>query len=138
MGSDVPRDRLDTVRQLIERMLAIGQRISDLSQDPGIEAMREIIDLRRNLGNQLPHLATACLEAIDWLAGEGHTDMRPQIISLVGDFRTQLSLLQSQWPAVAIRNDPAGYRRARSNLNVAQVKLFDWLNDRLIPALVTP
>lgn len=135
MKSDKHRDQLNTVRQLIRQMLTMGERISDLSQEKGTDAMIEIVDLRRGLANQLPQLATACLEAIVCLEAKQHAEVRQQLIRLIGEFRTQLSRLQSQWPAVAIRHDPAGYRKARSTLNIAQTKLFAWLNDELLPTL---
>jgi hypothetical protein len=135
MDRDSRSNHADTIRQLIGTMQAVGDRVASLSQDTGAEAMREIVDIRRGLANQLPHFTAACVAAIESLDAGQHAEMRQQLMALVGDVRSHMTTLQSEWPAVSIRQKPAEYQTARLKLDVAQGRLFDWLKQKLLRAL---
>jgi uncharacterized protein YukE len=135
MDRDSRSNHADTIRQLIGAMQTVAERVSSLSQETGAEAMREIVDIRRGLSNQLPQFTAACVAAIESLDATRHADMRQQLMALVNDVRSQMTTLQSHWPAVSIRQEPTEYQTARAKLDIAQTRLFDWLNSKLLPAL---
>jgi hypothetical protein len=134
-NSENQKQQVQELRQLITRMLATGQRISDLSQEGDSGSMREIIELRRLLSDQLPRLVQITTNVIELTEGPHQAEMRRNFAALAGGFRMHLSRLQAEWPAVSIRQKPAEYRRARSELDEAQSRLFDWLDRALLSTL---
>jgi hypothetical protein len=126
------RKLIGDLRELTKRLLVTSARISELSQNADVDSMREIIALRRELSDQLPQLGSVTLDVIDLMVTVNPADIRRKFLELLGHFKSQLSRLQSDWPAVTIRQRPSEYRRARGELDAAQTKLFDWLDQRLL------